>query len=224
MNIYARDQILQRLKPNTPYRDHFQTIVHGAFDCVLALEGERDRIAKDANLSDVGRRTILAEAVQKTFSRDLCQISRNYRLSKAQNATRRAALKPKPLDKSDTVGELRRQEIRTYLRKLPDVDKLRAADELALDADAFAAVVDAPPALSGFNGRLKPQFDELRTRYMHQHFGPQIDELDAQGEDIATVGAAVEMAMGALRQAAGMNEAQFNTFIEPIQAETDKPR
>ena len=150
--------------------------------------------------------------------RVLLDAARPQQAGMAQVRGQRGEMKPKPLDRADAVGELRRQEIRAFIRKTPIGQRYKTVDELALDADALEAVMDAPAALSG----LPPdQYGQLRAVYMKKHFGEQTARIDALEEDLLVAGGAVDMCMTALKQASGMHDGDFKKLVEETQADLD---
>jgi hypothetical protein len=120
---------------------------------------------------------------------------------------RRANIKLPPIDKSDAVGELRRQEVRTYLRSLPIEDRVKTLDMLG--DDATVAVIDAAPALSGL---LADHHQFVKTRYLEKQFGSQIKELEMIEEDHAAVEAAAQIVRRDLQFATGLGNADFSAL------------
>jgi DNA mismatch repair ATPase MutS len=114
---------------------------------------------------------------------------------------RRLALKPKAPDKSYLFAEMQRQEIRTWLRSLPDAERTRAA--LQADEQVASAILNAPPALSGINLEIHAHVAE---KELERKFGPQLREIEEREEWVGKVNAAIEVATMQFRRESGLTE------------------
>jgi hypothetical protein len=123
---------------------------------------------------------------------------------KADAAAKRASFKIPEFDKTDAVGELKRQELRTFVRNLPSGERVAALDTLG--EDGVLAVLDAPPALSGIPAD-RHQF--VRTRYLESKFGPQLRELELVDEDNTAFEAAATMVRKELQTATDLGNSDF---------------
>ena len=222
MHQHLRDQLIDRLRPGTPYREHFSGLIHASYNTSARLESERQRLAADSNFSDTGRRNELAKIIRETMVADLSELTRSYRIAKGGNAGRRAALKLPDIDKTDQVSELRRQEMRSFIRSHPEAKRPGVCAELmAENPEAAAAVLSAPGALTGLP---RQYLDDLRRQELRRHHGKAIDTLDEEMADIEQAGAAVEMAFAELQRASGLDPHEFAALAKLIQDQTDKER
>lgn len=170
------------------------------------LNAEHRKLQDDPSLSDQGRRE-KAAAFAKSLVPNLVELSKPLSRARSDAAAKRAGFKLPEIDKADTVGELKRQELRNYVRNLPSSDRAAAIDTLG--DDAIYAVLNAPPALSG----LPPDRHEfLKTRYLERQFGKQMRDLDAIDEDTEAVQAAAQMVRRDLQIASGLNNHDFETL------------
>jgi hypothetical protein len=89
----------------------------------------------------------------------LAKASEPIRRGLAHFQARRENLRTPPPNPNDVVGELRRQEIRSFLASLPLEQRVSAARELAKDPDGASAILDAPAVLSGLPNE---HFEQLK--------------------------------------------------------------
>jgi hypothetical protein len=141
-----------------PHREN----VRHLFGLSDRLANEKRRLESDQNLSPIGRREKEAEFA-KPLIRNFVELSRAVRLAKADAAAKRANFKLPAHDKTDIVGEQKRQELRTFLRNLPSSERVAALDTLG--NDGVLAVLDAPPALSGIPA---DRHEFIKTRYLER--------------------------------------------------------
>lgn len=217
MNQHALSQIMDGISKDRPHSTTMCNVAIRAFNVGFRLDELRESVAKDNKLTDIGKREKIAEAA-KGFIREALDVARPQRTAMAQVIGQRMNMKPKPLDPTDAVGELRRQELRAFIRKTPVGQRLTVAEQLALDGDSLEAIVSAPAPLSG----LPPdQYEHVSNLYRRKHFGEQLDRLEGVEEDCQAAGAAIDMLMTSLRQSMGLNPAAFDTLVEKTKAEID---
>lgn len=113
----------------------------------------------------------------------------------------RSKMTPQALDSTDIVGAMRRQEIRAYLRGLPDAK--RAAMFLegptwSVDPEIALAVTEAPAALSGVS-------DDAKNRLLERSHGVRYPEELAQIENISAASEAVSDMVGVTADALRSN-------------------
>jgi hypothetical protein len=125
-----------------------------AFGVVARFEEKAKAINSDPTLSPLGRRDRLAEG-RKNPAAHLAQLKTKNQAAIASIAARRKALEPEIKNRSDAVAEMRRAEIRTFLRGLSDAERTRMI--FKADRSVIEAIADAPPALSGLTEDMHEQ-------------------------------------------------------------------
>ncbi len=190
------------LRPDSAHRE---TIRH-LFGLGSRFEAERARLAADRNISDVGRRGQEA-AFAKTLVRDIVELTRPLRRAKADISAKRAALQPKPIDRSDVVAELQRRELREFVRSLPFEKRLEAVFGLS-DAH-LEAITSAPSILSGLP---QDRYDKIVEMQREKQFGAQIRALEAHGEEHEAVESAAVMVRRDLQKATGLGANDFSAL------------
>src|SRR5262249_25703443 len=115
-------------------------------------------------------------------------------------AQRRAKLTV-PVDKTDVVAFLARQETRTWLRSLPPDERNAYVSRLdQLDPDTVLAIVEKPAAMSGV---LAADREQLVDRVLQKQHGEAIGELLELERGIEVANRAVEAAREAVVFEAG---------------------
>ena len=193
-----QEQTLQSRITNSAHRDAVRNI----FGLASRLNAERAKLKADASLSDIGREE-KAAAFAKSLVKTLSELTRPARRAKADVAAKRAAFKLPEIDKTDLVGELRRAEIRGFLRPLSLDERTRAA---ATDDEIAEAVLNASPMLSGLP---IDRYERIKNAYLEKKFGPQIQALEAADEEHEAVEAAATMTRRELLNASGMSANDF---------------
>ena len=139
--------------------------------------------------------------------RNFEELSRPVRLAKADAAAKRASFTLPPTDKTDMAGELRRQEMRAYVRSLPLEDRMNAVEKL--DDTAILAILDAPAMLSGLP---EDRHAHIKNAYLEHQFGKQLRELESVDEDNTALEAAAVMVRRDLQMGAGLTNAEFEVL------------
>ena len=122
-----------------------------ALDAMDKLEAHRAAAAASGQFTEAG----LAEDAKKFALSQLAPTLHRGRLeiaaAKKDVAERRAKLTVRSPDKTDLVGAMRRQEMRGWLRSLPDQKRRDyiAGNIDRLDAEMALAIMEAPAELSG---------------------------------------------------------------------------
>ena len=125
------------------------------FDAMVSLEAEAERIGRDQNLTDQGRRVRLAEAAT-AFARVEIEIARErFKALQAEARRAEAAAISLPEPTGDTVvNALRAHEVRMHLRGLGDgltILESIASEIRAGRAEALVAAATAPLGLPGLD-------------------------------------------------------------------------
>jgi len=197
------ETLIERIRPGSPLRENVKHL----FGLSSRLAAERRKLESDQSLSAVGRREKEVKFA-KELVRNLAELSRPLRRSREDAAARRSNFKLPETDKTDAVSELRRQELRAFLRNLPLGARVAALDTLG--DDGVLAVLDAPPALSGIPA---DRHEFIRTRYLEEKFGPQLRALESVDEDNAALESAVTMVRRDLQIGSGLANAEFESLL-----------
>ncbi|WP_042779265.1 hypothetical protein [Sinorhizobium fredii] len=150
-----------------------------------------------------GIRTAAAEQVRK------------YRL---EIESRRAAMKPFDHDPKEIVSEMRRQEVRAWLRTMKPDERTKAVRS-ASDPMIKEAALSVPVELTGL---LPSTRDDLARELIEARYGDEIGALHELDEAVKTVERAVDGARSDVREALGMLEHDFNAEFRDVVSEIDR--
>jgi hypothetical protein len=167
-----------------------------AFGIVEGFDGKAKAINGDATLSETGRRQRLQQEAAKPREH-LSQLKTKAQASIASIAARKKALQPVVKDHTDPVAEMRRAELRTFLRGMSTAERNRLL--FSGDRDIIEAVVDAPAALSGIDEEMRAKAVE---HFMEATSGPALRDLEANEDALEAAEAALEVAGRALEKLA----------------------
>jgi hypothetical protein len=210
MNLHAKTELLKRFS-TAPHVESLRSVIETAFALGVMVDSAKKRAADDLNLSEAGRKAHVAKVAQDNV-RPLIEVTAAARKMTRFNADRREALKPPTPPRDDTVGEMRRAELRAFALGL------KMAERLPFALKNPEAILDAPAELSGLP---EGQFVKVRQTYVAAKFGPEIAEIDILDEDLSTVRAAHDLALNELRSNSGMPEREFARMVEKATRETD---
>jgi hypothetical protein len=210
MNLHAKTELLKRFSM-APHVTVLKSVVETAFALGVMVDSAKKRAAEDQHLSETGRAAHVAKIAIDNL-KPLVQSTAGARKMGRFNNERRAALKPPTPPRDDSVGEMRRAELRAFARGM------KAAERLPFALDHPEAILDAPAALSGLPA---DQFAKVHEAYIAAKFGHEIAEIELLDEDLSTVKAAHDLAMNELRANAGMSEQAFAKMLEKVTRETD---
>jgi hypothetical protein len=127
-------------------------------------------IRSDSKLSPAGKAAALAEALDAGPRAHLKQLSEKTKAAIENIKARRAGLAPqKPRDETP-VGEMRRQELRAYLRGLDQAERHRVA--LSGDPEVEEAILFGPAALSGLSPEVHSRVRDLHVCRFPLRFDP----------------------------------------------------
>jgi hypothetical protein len=210
MNLHAKSELLKRVS-TAPHAEGLKSTIETIFGLGMMVDSAKKRAGDDLNLSEAGRKAHVAKIAIDNL-KPLVEVTAAARKADRYNADRRANLKPPTPVRDDTVGEMRRQELRAFGRSL------QMSERLAFALENPEAVLDAPAALCGLP---KDQFEKVLQTYIAGKFGPEIAEIDTLDEDLSTVKAAHDLALAELRANAGMSEREFAKMVDKITFEID---
>ncbi len=204
---HKANQFLERMPAGT--FDHVRESVTTAFGVAAGFKEKVEKIVADKRLSDTGHKEKIVDVLRGGPISHLKQLRRiaGERL-KALEETR-AKCQP-VLDKSDMFAEVQRQEIRAWLRGMPEAERLRVAyetpDRMVREAIAFAI-----PALSGLNDEAKAFVVSAMIQDAH---GERLAEINHLSEIYEAETLAIDEATADLRRASGLEQAAFSRVWE----------
>lgn len=164
--------------------------IEAAFGLVSSAKEKAAAINADAKLSFEGRRAAIKDALSGGIGEHMNQLKSTAANRLETVRGQRAALMPVQPGDTTAVGEMRRAEIRSWLRGMSDAERIRLAttttDLLIREAIAFS-----PAGLSGVPEDIKQSVVEAIIQGTH---GPKLAELGEDEEALANVEAAVTVA------------------------------
>jgi hypothetical protein len=213
MSNIRNAQLLQRVQAHP-----LKAQLAKALDIAESFSGDIQFLQLDKNLSPEGRdnqrRTKLRAAI-----RDLRDAKVPLDKLEAKLTEKRKAVAMPAFDPADTVGFLRRQELRAAMRTME-----RGPRALLLQDPAFAdAMLELPPILSGLVPDEQFLVDAIKETRLKTLFAPQLAEIDALADTVAEARAIVDIAHNDLKSESGMQEHVFNEFVKPIEAKQGAP-
>jgi hypothetical protein len=172
----------------------------------------------EQGLADATRNFVLNSSIQ-VFAR-----ARNtIRAAKAEAKDRREKLTLRPLDRTDVVGEMQRQEIRNRLAAMsaPERDSFMTANIDKLGPTTAAAILSAEDWLSGVPASYR---DLLKDRALQSQHGAAVAELQELERAIEYSEGAVEVGRDEARLEAGIPDpAEFDRLAAPIEMKVGAP-
>ena len=215
-----RDNVTQRVRMGQPHTGSVVACIHRIFDISDRFRVRQSEIEADQKLSTVGRRAALAQLVRTDLMPDLAKATRPVRKALSYAAAQRAGLQdPVRVDPNDAVGEMRRQEIRTFMRSLQPHERMSTANQLIQDDAGAAAILDAPPVLSGLTEHF---YGELRNQVAERVNGPKLAELAGVEQDYQQGQAAAGILLNDLVAASGLTAKAFGEEMAPLEAAADE--
>lgn len=160
--------------------------VRQAFGILRAFTDKAAAIRNDGNLSHEGRRAAAAKAWADGPAAHLAQLKDRTKSELLALQSRRASLVPtKPSDESQ-IGEMRRQELRSFLRSLPLGERHQMA--MSDDPEITEAIIFSPAALSGLGPDAK---QKVLERFIEARHGDAMRTIAAEERELENVGAAI---------------------------------
>jgi hypothetical protein len=195
-----------------------------ALNSLDELESYRAKSAASGKFTETG----LQEDAKRFAASTLAPVLHRGRLeiaaAKKEAAERRAKLKLQPVDKTDLVGCMRRQEMRAWLRSLPDQQR---RDYIAshlehLDPEMALAVIEAPAELSGVLGSDRGVLIDAALSAQH---GPDaINEIVTLERAVEIAEMAVESVRAEVARDVGVpDQHQWNQIVEPYEKNPTAP-
>jgi hypothetical protein len=199
-----------------------------AYEPALAAIDKFDEHRSTAGASGRFTEAGLMQDAQQFALRELTPILHRGRqhvaAAKREIAEKRSKLTLQPIDRTDLVGEMRRAEMRAFLRSMPD-DQRRsyvAANLEHLDPEMALAIVSAPPELSGVLGSDRAVLVDRALAAQHGDAIKEVIELE-RAADIASF--AVEAVRTEIARDVGVvDPVEFDRLAQPFEKGGDQPR
>jgi valyl-tRNA synthetase len=176
---------------------------------------QKAALAKDPNLTDVGRQAKAREWAENEVTKEASQAVRAIRNARAEMKRKMEAAKPLQIDRTDAAAAVVRSELRQALKTMP------AEERSALLAGAMAnpekhpelvaAVVEAPIVLSGVAQATRDTLVEKSLEAANPGLRETLEELTAA---IETTERALKVAGAQIAETAGMSAAEVLSLIE----------
>jgi hypothetical protein len=195
------DEFLKRLPAEAKEE---RALVTAAFGIPGTVKEKADEIRGNTRLSEIGKQEKIKELAVGNPLAHLKQLRSRAAAMTADVQNLRKGLQPKAPDRADLFGEMQRQELRTFLRTLPDAKRLRLAME---DAAITEAVLHASPALSGLS---QEQHELVKEAYVERAFGAQLRGIEKREEVISNVGSALTIATRQFLNESGLTEKEID--------------
>jgi hypothetical protein len=190
--------ILDRLPPTA--KSERETIAT-SFQIVDNLKIKADAIRADRDLSDVGKATRIRDLAAGSPLGHFRQLRSQAAGMVADVANLRKALEPKAPEDQSPTAEMKRAELRAFVRSLPSQgERLRFVQE---NEAATVAVMDSLPALSGLSTEI---FDQVKQGYVERLHGSRLAGIEQRAELADQVSAALQIASRQFAEVAGMTE------------------
>jgi hypothetical protein len=183
--------------------------------------GRKIALQSDARMSALGRQQALNLSLTTNHGPALVRAGASVRKARAEHKARYAALKVKPIDTTNSVAELRRMEMRTYLCSLDLMERqsfaLTTESQLVLESILTAEV----PGLAGFGTQLAQFLPQVEQRYREVVYPNELAELAALDDVIKPAEQAYHIARNEMRSTVDMHPHDFDELMKPV--ETIKP-
>jgi hypothetical protein len=195
-----------------------------ALDAVDQLEAHRAEAAASGTFTETG---LIQSARQFALSKLVPSLHRGRQqvaAAKREAAEKRSKLTLQPIDRTDLVGEMRRQEIRTWLRSMPDDQRSSyvAANLEHFDPETALAIVSAPPELSGVLGSDRAVLIDRALQAQHGDAIAQVVQLE-RATDVAEH--AVEKIREQIARDVGIADpSEFDKLAAPFEQAASQPR
>jgi hypothetical protein len=222
MNVSARTKTIIDLVP----KGH--RLTQPMIDAIIAASaageqfgGRKIALASDARMSALGRQQALNLSLTTNHGPALVRAGASVRKARAEHKAGYAALKVKPIDTTNSVAELRRMEMRTYLCSLDLIERqsfaLTTESQLVLESILTAEV----PGLAGFGTQLAQFLPQVEQRYREVVYPNELAELEAMDAVIAPAEQAIHISRNEMRSTVDMHQYDFDQLMRPV--ETIKP-
>jgi hypothetical protein len=220
MSNIRNSQLLQQMQAHP-----LKATLAKALDAAETFAEDVEFLTLDKNLSVAGKDNARLSKLRAAI-RDV----RDARAPIAElqgklDAKRKAVAMPK-FDPADTLGFLRRQELRTALRAMSNGQRA-----LYLANPEFAdAMLELPPVLSGLHvvegqpGEDASVVEKTKSERLETLFARQLAEIAALETTIAEANMIADIARNDLQLHSGIDDPRvFNEFVRPIESKANAP-
>ncbi|ANL55081.1 hypothetical protein AMC82_CH03923 [Rhizobium phaseoli] len=188
-------------------------------DASEALKAKRDALKKTGEFTPAGITGKLKQVVRaETIPTIRTAAAEQVRRFRKEVDSRRAAMKPFDHDPKDIVSEMRRQEVRAWLRTLKPDERTKAVRS-ASDPLIKEAALSVPVELTGL---LPSTRDGLTRELIEARYGDEIAALNELDAAVSTVERAVDGARDDVRESLGMTPHDFNAEFRDVEDEIDR--
>lgn len=213
------DALKSNVRTDQPHAIDVLESIDRAADMRAAFLNRKIKIENDKNLSTAGRQGKIAELAREMM-KDAARVGSRPRKALGHAASARAALmEPTKVDPTDAVGELRRQEVRAYMRGLKPHERQSFAQSLIGDEMGRAAILDAPPAMTGLDQHF---YKMLREQVAEHVNGPQLRALEGVADDYGLAKQVSDTFRRELFKESGLTQTAFDEQMTTLEAEADR--
>jgi hypothetical protein len=177
------------LAERIPQDSEFRVVVDSAFNAIDAFRRKIADIKSDKRFSEQGHLEKIRETAKSGPLAYFAELRKQIESERKSLEKRRSHFElPKP-DRDDVVAELQRQEIRAWLRSIPNPgERIKHA---ASNPDIAMAVVNSPAELSGLVGDGITRAKAFLLEHLH---GPELATLRVEAEIVENVSVAIDVA------------------------------
>jgi hypothetical protein len=219
MSNLRNSQLLQQIG-----RHPLKAALARCFDVAETFQGDAEFLQLNDGLSPKGRQDAL-QAKLRAAIRDLRDARAPIGELREKLDKKRAAVAMPKFDAADTLGFLRRQELRAALRAMSSGQRA-----LHLANPAFAdAMLEMPPVLSGLHPvEGQPSEDNslvetTKEQRLGSLFAPQLAEIAELEKTIAEADMIADISRNDLQLHSGMEPRVFGEFVKPVEAKQNAP-
>ena len=219
MSNLRNSQLLQQIG-----RHPLKAALARALDIAETFQGDVEFLQLDKNLSSEGRGNA-RRAKLRAAIRDLRDARAPINDLQTKLDSKRKVVSMPKFDPADTLGFLRRQELRTALRAMSSGQRA-----LHLADSAFAdAMLEMPPVLSGLHpvegqpGEDSSLVETTKKQRLESLFAPQLAEIEELEKTIAEANMIADIARVDLQSNSGMDSRVFAEFVKPVESKANAP-
>ncbi len=180
-----------------------------------AHDGVREqhgKLAKDPNLSPIGRLDKSREFVAKTTAKQIANSRKIASDKRAANAKTLQSIKPKSPDKTDTASAMVRMDLRNMLRAMPASKRMAYASGERVDPRILEAIFEAPAVASGLDDE---SYGRLMQESIKRAHPEALAEVKMAEETVELLEAAVGLTFSAAKNIGEFpSDAVLEKFIE----------
>lgn len=173
------------------YLAPLDTVFENALSFMGATRAKREELAKRGTLTEKGIADELRAFADKGMTPTLRQARERIESAKAVMHSKRVALAKPKVDPTDVAAAILRQDMRAHLRAMGSGVALGTLLGDKTSPDMLAAVLEAPPELSGLNAN---QMEQITATYLERAFPNEVAEMRTADEGLALLSSLVTAA------------------------------